>query len=89
MNGILSTVTETIIKNRAHPTTVLNALINLENEGGAAAVHELEYTLARMVRQSFQDHNSNYRIVKGWLDATRAYLETHCPKKTIQLRGVN
>lgn len=87
--GILTTVQDTIAANRVHPTIVLNALIVLENNGGAPAVYELEYSLARMTRTSYENHNPNHRILKAWLEATRAYLETHCPKTPVKIRGVN
>jgi hypothetical protein len=47
---ILETIAQTLRSARAHPTTVLNALIELENAGGSAALYELEYRLARLVR---------------------------------------
>ena len=82
---ILETISETLQSQRAHPTTVLNALIELENDGGASALYELEYRLARMTRTLFENRDSSHRVAKAWLEATRAYLETYAPAQPIPL----
>ena len=74
---ILETIAQTLRNSRAHPTTVLNALIELENAGGSPALYELEYRLARLVRAMRERDDQALRIAQGWLGATRAYCETH------------
>ena len=76
---ILETIAQTINSNAAHPTVVLNSLIELENAGGASAVYELEYRLARMCRTMFERQEPGYRMGRAWLEATRAYLEECAP----------
>lgn len=74
---ILETIAQTLRSSRAHPTNVLNALIELENAGGSAALYELEYRLARLVRAMRERDDHALPIAQGWLSATRAYCETH------------
>lgn len=86
---ILETIAQTLRSARAHPTTVLNALIELENAGGSAALYELEYRLARLVRAMRERDDHALPVAQGWLSATRAYCETHAqvgaiPTATIQ-----
>ena len=86
---ILETIAQTLRSARAHPTTVLNALIELENAGGSTALYELEYRLARLVRAMRERDDHALAVAQGWLNATRAYCETHAqiepiPTATIQ-----
>ncbi|NJK42930.1 MAG: hypothetical protein HC933_00500 [Pleurocapsa sp. SU_196_0] len=73
---ILETIATTLRTRIAHPTTVLNALIQLENNGGISAVYELEYRLTRLVRAMRERIADDLGIGDGWLQSTRAYLET-------------
>ena len=72
---ILETIAQTLRTERAHPTTVLNALIELENAGGVSALYELEYRLARLVRAMRERDDHALGVAQGWLEASRAYLE--------------
>jgi hypothetical protein len=74
---ILETIAQTLRTARAHPTDVLNALIELENAGGSAALMELEYRLARLVRAMRERGDANIAVAQGWLNSTRAYLEEY------------
>jgi hypothetical protein len=76
---ILETLAKTLREEKAHPTTVLNALINLENQGGLSAVHELEYRLACLVRAMRERDDHTIGIAVAWLEAARAYIETFTP----------
>ena len=80
---ILETIAQTLRSARAHPTTVLNALIELENAGGSSALYELEYRLARLVRAMRERDDHALPIAQGWLNATRAYCETHAQTPAI------
>ena len=80
---ILETIAQTLRSARAHPTTVLNALIELENAGGSAALYELEYRLARLVRAMRERDDHALPVAQGWLSATRAYCETHAQMPAI------
>ena len=82
---ILETIAQTLHTGHAHPTTVMNALVELENAGGASAVYELEYRLARMCRTMFERQEPGYRMGRAWLEATRAYLEDCAPVSPIVL----
>lgn len=73
----LETIAQTLKRGTAHPTHVLNTLIELENTGGATALYELEYRLARLVRAMNERHDPARALARAWLDATRAYLEHH------------
>jgi hypothetical protein len=72
---ILETIAQTLRTERAHPTTVLNALIELENAGGISALYELEYRLARLVRAMRERDDHALPVAIGWLESSRAYLE--------------
>jgi len=73
---ILETIAKTLKAQHAHPTTVLNALIELENANGIVALEELEYRVARLVR-SYERSDPQRKLAQAWLEATRAYLEEH------------
>jgi hypothetical protein len=72
---ILETIAQTLRTEHAHPTTVLNALIELENAGGISALYELEYRIARLVRAMRERDDHALPIAQGWLESSRAYLE--------------
>ena len=84
---ILETIAQTLRSSRAHPTTVLNALIDLENAGGSPALYELEYRLARLVRAMRERDDHALPIAQGWLSATRAYCETHAQLEPIVIQA--
>jgi hypothetical protein len=73
----LETIAQTLKRGTAHPTVVLNALIELENTAGAPGLFELEYRLARLVRAMNERGETGAPLARAWLDATRAYLEIH------------
>ena len=85
---ILETIAQTLRSARAHPTTVLNALIELENAGGNAALFELEYRLARLVRAMRERDDHALPVAQGWLSATRAYCVTHAQVQAIPTAAV-
>lgn len=80
---ILETIAQTLRSARAHPTTVFNALIELENAGGSAGLYELEYRLARLVRAMRERDDHALLVAQGWLNATRAYCETYAQLEPI------
>jgi hypothetical protein len=85
---ILETIAQTLRTERAHPTEVLNALIELENTGGIAALHELEYRVARLTRAMRERGDPAIAVAQGWLNATRAYLEEFGQAAPIQVEAV-
>jgi hypothetical protein len=85
---ILETIAQTLRTERVHPTVVLNALIELENAGGAAALHELEYRIARLVRAMRERDDATLPIAQGWLSATRAYLETYAQIAPLPMKNI-
>jgi hypothetical protein len=72
---ILEVIATTLRTGTAQPTTVLNALIHLENNGGMSALHELEYRLSRLEFAMQQRADESVGICTGWLQSTRAYIE--------------
>jgi hypothetical protein len=76
MMRILEVIAQSLKAQRVHPTVVMNALVELENSSGNAAVEELEYRLARLVR-SYDHTDPQRKLAQAWLQATRAYLEVH------------
>jgi hypothetical protein len=72
---ILETIAKSLRNQAIHPTTVYNALIDLENNAGIGAIADLEYRLARLVRAMKEREDSATGIATAWLSSTRAYLE--------------
>jgi hypothetical protein len=72
---ILETIAKSLRSQSIHPTTVYNALIDLENNAGIGAIADLEYRLARLVRAMKEREDSATGIATAWLNSTRAYLE--------------
>ncbi|MEY4530404.1 MAG: hypothetical protein RLZZ156_1125 [Deinococcota bacterium] len=72
---ILETIAKSLRSQSIHPTTVYNALIDLENNAGIGAIADLEYRLARLVRAMKEREDSATGLAIAWLNSTRAYLE--------------
>ena len=81
-------VIASLIAGYVHPTTVLNTLVALENEGGVEALQRFEATLLRYCRgpftelfqahpryiQSPQEHTA---LASAWLAALRQYCQQY------------
>ncbi len=74
---ILETIAISLRTQAIHPTTVYNALIDLENNAGIGALSDLEYRLARLVRAMKERNDHATGVAFAWLCSTRAYLEQH------------
>lgn len=70
----LETIAQTIRLGSVHPTTVMNTLIEVENEGGPAALRLVERRLARSSAALAERAHPHSDLARTWLDATRAYL---------------
>jgi hypothetical protein len=77
---ILEVIAETLRTRIAHPTVVLNALIQLENNGGISAVYELEYRLERLENAMRQRADESLGVCTAWLESARAYIQTFTPE---------
>lgn len=82
----LQTIATSLRAGRVHPTVVLNALIEVENAGGAAALRDLEQSLARLERAMRERGDTGRPMACAWLEATRAYLERHAPVAPLERR---
>ncbi|MEF2278956.1 hypothetical protein V3W47_11665 [Deinococcus sp. YIM 134068] len=77
----LETIAESIRVGYAHPTTVLNTLIEAENEGGLGAVRRVERQLA-LGNVALQERgHPHHDLARMWLGAARAYLVTQAERK--------
>ncbi|BDP40117.1 hypothetical protein DAETH_00860 [Deinococcus aetherius] len=77
----LDIIAESIRVGYVHPTTVLNTLIEAENEGGLGAVRQVERHLSvgnLALRERSHPHQD---LAQLWLGATRAYLVTQAERK--------
>ncbi len=74
---ILETIAQSLRTQSIHPTTVYNALIDLENGGGIGAISDLEYRLSRLVRAMKERQDPATDLAVAWLGSTRAYLEQY------------
>jgi hypothetical protein len=74
---ILETIANSLKVKSIHPTDVYNALISLENNAGIAAISDLEFRLARLVRAMKDRQDPATGLAIAWLSATRAYLEQY------------
>ncbi len=74
---ILETIARSLRTQAIHPTTVYNALVDLENNAGIGALSDLEYRLARLVRAMKDRNDHSTGVAFAWLCSTRAYLEQH------------
>jgi hypothetical protein len=68
-------IEQTLMSGRAHPTLVMNTLIELENQAGESGVLELEQRLTRLVVQMSQQNQPRLPLARAWLEAVRGYLE--------------
>lgn len=64
-----------------HSTTVLNTLIETENEGGLNAVRHIERHLDNGMRAMLQRQHPRADLVQAWLGATRAYLVSRAEQR--------
>ncbi|WP_424950369.1 hypothetical protein [Deinococcus sp.] len=79
----LETIAQSIRTGLAHPTTVLNTLIETENAGGMGAVRQVERQL-RLSAEALQARaHPNSDLAQAWLNATRAYLITQAELKRV------
>ncbi len=79
----LETIAESIRIGRAHPTTVLNTLIETENAGGIGAVRQVERQLSLSAKSLQARSHPNSGLAQAWLNATRAYLITQAELKRV------
>ncbi|GGO20101.1 hypothetical protein [Deinococcus humi] len=77
----LDTIAESIRVGYVHPTTVLNTLIEVENDGGLLAVRRIERQLCRGTHALRERGHPNTALAQSWLGATRAYLVTQAERK--------
>ncbi|MFC4456038.1 hypothetical protein [Deinococcus sonorensis] len=73
---VLEVIAESIKVGQAHPTVVLNTLIETENGGGLGAVRQLERQLSLSARSLEARQHPHHALAQAWLNATRAYLIT-------------
>jgi hypothetical protein len=85
---ILETIAHSLREHATHPTHVLNALIELENNAGISAMTDLEYRLARLVRAMRERQDDALPIAQIWLSSARAYLDEYGRVAPIQMRPV-
>jgi hypothetical protein len=79
----LGTIAESIRTGKAHPTTVLNALIEAENAGGMVAVRQVERQLSLSTQALQARSHPNSKLAEAWLNATRAYLIAQAELKRV------
>lgn len=77
----LDIIAESIRIGYAHPTNILNTLIELENEGGLVAVRRVERQLSLGTNALRQREHPNTALAQKWLGAARAYLITQAERK--------
>lgn len=74
LEHIFEHIAQTIRLGFVHPTTILNTLIEVENEGGLAAVRRIERQLHLSVQSMYEREHPHRHIGQTWLHSTRAYL---------------
>ena len=79
----LGTIAESIRTGQAHPTTVLNTLIEAENAGGMVAVRQIERQLSLSAPALQARAHPNSELARAWLNATRAYLIAQAELKRV------
>ena len=77
----LDTIAESIRLGTAHPTKILNTLIEVENEGGLGAVRRIERQLSLGTAALRQRQHPHADLSQTWLGAARAYLITQVERK--------
>ena len=70
----LDVIAASIRVGQVHPTTMLNTLIETENEGGLGAVRQLERQLTRSSEALCAREHPHSTLAASWLNAARAYL---------------
>lgn len=79
----LEVIAESIRSGEAHPTTVLNTLIETENAGGMAAVRRIERQLSLSAESLEARQHPHSGLALSWLNATRAYLITQAELRRV------
>lgn len=77
----LDRIADSIRVGYVHPTTVLNILIEVENEGGLLAVRRIERQLCLGTHALRERGHPNVALAQSWLGAARAYLITQAKRK--------
>ncbi|THF84738.1 hypothetical protein E7T09_19060 [Deinococcus sp. KSM4-11] len=77
----LDTIAESIRLGYAHPTKIINTLIEVENDGGLGAVRRIERHLSLGSAALRDRQHPNIGIAQQWLNSTRAYLITQAERK--------
>ncbi|MBB5236006.1 hypothetical protein [Deinococcus budaensis] len=77
----LDIIAESIRSGQVHSTTVLNTLIEAENEGGLGAVRRIERHLSIGLRALQDRQHPHSPLAQTWLGAARAYLITQAERK--------
>ena len=77
----LEIIAHTIKAGKVHPTTVINTLIEVENEGGSSALRTIERHLSRSESSLRERNHPHSKLARAWLDATRAYLIAHAERR--------
>lgn len=77
----LDTIAESIRIGFVHPTTVMNTLIQVENEGGLGAVRRIERQLQLGTSALRHRDHPNTALAQTWLSAARAYLITQAERR--------
>ncbi|TDE85116.1 hypothetical protein [Deinococcus sp. S9] len=77
----LDIIAESIRVGYVHPTTVLNTLIEAENEGGLGAIRRIERHLSLGLSALRDRQHPHSRLAQTWLGAARAYLVTQAERK--------
>jgi hypothetical protein len=77
----LDIIAESLRSGHVHSTTVLNTLIEAENEGGLGAVRRIERHLSLGLRALQDRQHPHSTLARTWLGATRVYLITQTERK--------
>ncbi|WP_034385646.1 hypothetical protein [Deinococcus sp. YIM 77859] len=77
----LDSIAESIRVGYVHPTTVLNTLIEAENEGGLGAIRRIERHLSLGLNALHDRQHPHSDLVRAWLGAVRAYLVTQAERR--------
>ncbi len=80
---VLDIIAESIRIGQAHPTTVLNTLIEAENAGGMGAVRQVERQLSLSTQALRARSHPHTELAQSWLNATRAYLIAQAELKRV------
>ena len=83
LETIMGTIAESIRVGYAHPTTVLNTLIEAENAGGLGTVRRIERQLSMSAPALAARAHPHSGLAQAWLNATRAYLIAQAELKRV------